>query len=190
MVDQSPISRSARSAPVTYVKAFDPIRKAFADTVEARTRNLTAGHFSFNSDKGQCPSCEGAGVLEIDMQFLADVSMRCPACRGTRYRDEILQVRYRDRSIDDVLEHVDPRSPHVFSRRREGARSRLQRMIDVGLDYIKLGQARDDAFQRRGPTIKVGRVSGWCYPQADVVHHGRTNDRFALRRHRPLGRLF
>ena len=79
LVDQSPISRSARSVPVTYVKAFDAIRKVFAATVDARARNLTPGHFSFNSEKGQCPPCEGAGVLEIDMQFLADVSMRCPA---------------------------------------------------------------------------------------------------------------
>lgn len=154
MVDQSPISRSARSAPVTYVKAFDPIRKAFADTVEARTRNLTAGHFSFNSDKGQCPSCEGAGVIEIDMQFLADVSMRCPACRGTRYRDEILQVRYRDRSIDDVM-NMSIREAHAFFRGDDKVQDRLQRMIDVGLDYIKLGQPATTLSSGEGQRLKL-----------------------------------
>ncbi len=82
LIDQSPISRSPRSAPVTYVKAFDPIRKVFADTIDARTRNFGPGHFSYNSVKGQCPQCEGAGAIQIDMQFLADVSMQCPARRG------------------------------------------------------------------------------------------------------------
>ncbi len=154
MVDQSPISRSARSAPVTYVKAFDPIRKAFADTVEARTRNFTAGHFSFNSDKGQCASCEGAGVLEIDMQFLADVSMRCPACKGTRYRDEILKVRYRDRNIDDVL-NMSVREAHSFFRGDDKVRDRLQRMIDVGLDYIKLGQPATTLSSGEGQRLKL-----------------------------------
>lgn len=147
LIDQSPISKSARSCPVTYVKAFDAIRKVFADTVDARTRNLVAGHFSFNSDKGQCPECEGAGVLQIDMQFLADVTMRCPSCQGSRYRDDILKVRYRDRTIADVLE-MSVREAVSFFRGEEKAQTRLQRLIDVGLDYIKLGQP--------GPTLSSG----------------------------------
>ncbi|WP_246146784.1 excinuclease ABC subunit UvrA [Rubripirellula lacrimiformis] len=154
MVDQSPISRSARSAPVTYVKAFDPIRKAFADTVDARTRNYSAGHFSFNSAKGQCEHCEGAGVLEIDMQFLADVSMRCPTCRGTRYRDEILQVRYRDRTIDDVLQ-MSVRQAHSFFRGDAKVQDRLSRMLDVGLDYIKLGQPATTLSSGEGQRLKL-----------------------------------
>ncbi|TWU50524.1 UvrABC system protein A [Rubripirellula tenax] len=154
MVDQSPISRSARSAPVTYVKAFDPIRKAFAETVEARVRNFTPGHFSFNSEKGQCANCEGAGVLEIDMQFLADVSMRCPVCRGSRYRDEILKVRYRDRSIDDVLQ-MSVREAFAFFRGDEKVRDRLQRMMDVGLDYIKLGQPATTLSSGEGQRLKL-----------------------------------
>ena len=106
LVDQSPISRSPRSCPVTFAKAFDEIRKAFAETVDARIRNFKPGHFSFNSAAGQCATCEGAGVQTVDMQFLADVSMRCPECKGRRYRDEVLQVRYRDRTIADVLGDV------------------------------------------------------------------------------------
>lgn len=139
LIDQSPISRSPRSAPVTYVKAFDPIRKVFAGTVDARTRNYGPGHFSYNSAKGQCPHCEGAGVLQIDMQFLADVSMQCPTCQGTRYREEILNIRYRDRSIADVLD-MSIREASAFFRGYEKVQERLKRMTDVGLEYIKLGQ--------------------------------------------------
>jgi excinuclease ABC subunit A len=154
LIDQSPISRSPRSAPVTYVKAFDPIRKVFADSVEARTRNYGPGHFSFNSDKGQCDHCEGAGVLQIDMQFLADVSMQCPACRGTRYRDEILKIRYRDRSIADVLE-MTVREAYMFFRGYEKVQQRLRRMIDVGLEYIKLGQPATTLSSGEGQRLKL-----------------------------------
>ena len=92
LVDQSPIGRSPRSNPVTYIKAFDEIRAVFADTVEARTRNYDAAHFSFNVDGGRCSACQGDGYIEIDMQFLADVYMKCGQCGGTRYRKEILDV--------------------------------------------------------------------------------------------------
>ena len=154
LVDQSPISRSARSCPVTYVKAFDPIRKVFAESIEARTRNFGPGHFSFNSDKGQCRECEGAGVLEIDMQFLADVTMRCPTCRGTRYRDEILDIRYRDRTIADVLE-MTVREAFSFFRGQTKVQARLKRLIDVGLDYIALGQAATTLSSGEGQRLKL-----------------------------------
>lgn len=154
VVDQSPISRSPRSAPVTYVKAFDAIRKVFAATVDARTRNLTPGHFSFNSEKGQCPKCEGAGVLEIDMQFLADVSMTCPACEGTRFRDDILDVRYRDRSIADVL-NMSAGEASLFFRGHEKVQERLSKMLAVGLDYIKLGQPATTLSSGEGQRLKL-----------------------------------
>jgi excinuclease ABC subunit A len=139
LIDQAPISRSPRSSPVSYVKAFDPIRQVFADTVEARTRNFTAGHFSFNSELGRCATCEGDGQLQVDMQFLADVSMVCPTCRGTRYRDEILQVHYRDRSIADVLA-MTVRQAYAFFRGHEAVQVKLKRLMDVGLDYVAIGQ--------------------------------------------------
>ena len=154
LVDQSPISRSPRSAPVTFVKAFDPIRKVFADTVDARTRNFGPGHFSFNSGKGQCKHCEGAGSLQIDMQFLADISMQCPVCRGTRYREEILSVRYRDRTIADVLS-MSAREAQSFFRGCEKVQQRLQRMIDVGLDYIQLGQPATTLSSGEGQRLKL-----------------------------------
>ncbi|MDE0862973.1 MAG: excinuclease ABC subunit UvrA [Rubripirellula sp.] len=154
LIDQSPISRSPRSAPVTYVKAFDPIRKVFAETVDARTRNYGPGHFSYNSVKGQCPHCEGAGVLQIDMQFLADVSMQCPTCRGTRYREEILKVRYRDRSIADVLD-MSIREASSFFRGYDKVQERLNRMIAVGLEYIKLGQPATTLSSGEGQRLKL-----------------------------------
>ncbi len=154
LIDQSPISRSPRSAPVTFVKAFDPIRKVFAETVDARTRNYGPGHFSFNSEKGQCKHCEGAGSLQIDMQFLADISMQCPTCRGTRYRDEILTVRYRDRTIADVLA-MSVREALSFFRGCEKVQQRLQRMIDVGLEYIQLGQPATTLSSGEGQRLKL-----------------------------------
>ena len=139
MIDQSPIGRSPRSNPVTYLKAFDEIRAVFADTVEARTRNYTASHFSFNVDGGRCTACGGDGYIEIDMQFLADVYMKCSSCGGTRYRDEILDVTYRGRNIAEVLE-MTVREAFTFFRGRPKVQARLKRLIDVGLDYVRLGQ--------------------------------------------------
>ena len=139
MVDQSPIGRSPRSNPVTYLKAFDEIRAVFAETVEARTRGYNAGHFSFNVDGGRCNACHGDGYIQIDMQFLADVYMRCAECNGTRYRDEILDVTYRGRNIADVLE-MTVREAFTFFRGQPKVQARLKRLIDVGLDYVRLGQ--------------------------------------------------
>lgn len=139
MVDQSPIGRSPRSNPVTYLKVFDEIRAVFAETIEAKTRGYTASHFSFNVDGGRCPACNGDGCIEIDMQFLADVYMKCGQCHGTRYRDEILDVTYRGRHIAEVLE-MTVREAFTFFRGRAKVQARLKRLIDVGLDYIRLGQ--------------------------------------------------
>ncbi len=139
MVDQSPIGRSPRSNPVTYLKVFDEIRNVFADTVEARTRGYNAGHFSFNVDGGRCTACQGDGYIQIDMQFLADVYMRCAQCNGTRYRDEILDVTYRGRNIADVLQ-MTVREAFTFFRGQTKVQARLKRLIDVGLDYVQLGQ--------------------------------------------------
>lgn len=139
MIDQSPIGRSPRSNPVTYLKAFDEIRAVFAETVEARTRGFDAGAFSFNVEGGRCSVCKGDGFVQIDMQFLADVYMRCSQCNGTRYRDEILDVTYRGRNIADVL-NMTVREAFTFFRGRPKVQARLKRLIDVGLDYVRLGQ--------------------------------------------------
>lgn len=154
LIDQAPISRSPRSNPVTYVKAMDAIRAAFAATVDSKVRNFGPSHFSFNSEAGRCPTCEGDGQLTIDMQFLADVSMKCPACHGTRYRDEILQVRYRDRSIADVL-GMTVRAAHAFFRGEDKVQERLQRLIAVGLDYVALGQSATTLSSGEAQRLKL-----------------------------------
>lgn len=140
LVDQGPISRSPRSNPVTYVKAMDEIRQVFAATSDARAHNYTAGHFSFNSDLGRCQTCQGDGALEIDMQFLADVYISCPACQGKRYRQEILSVRYRDRNIAEVLA-MTVREATSFFRGSGKVQQKLKVLSDVGLEYLQLGQA-------------------------------------------------
>ena len=139
LVDQSPIGRSPRSNPVTYLKAFDEIRKTFAATHEAKARKYTASTFSFNVEGGRCSTCEGNGQLVIDMQFLADVTMRCPDCGGRRYRPEVLEVQYRGKSIADVLD-LTAREAMGFFRHRPKVQARLRPLLDVGLDYLRLGQ--------------------------------------------------
>jgi excinuclease ABC subunit A len=154
LVDQSPIGRSPRSNPVTYIKAFDEIRQVFADTVEARTHNYSAGHFSFNVEGGRCETCEGDGYLEIDMQFLADVYMKCSACHGTRYRKEILQVTYRNKNIAEVLE-MTVREAFSFFRGQTKCQAKLKRLIDVGLDYLRLGQPANTLSAGEAQRLKL-----------------------------------
>lgn len=154
MVDQSPIGRSPRSNPVTYVKAFDAIRAVFAETTEARTHNYTPGHFSFNVDGGRCPECNGDGYLKKDMQFLADVYMTCPACGGARYRDEVLDVLYRNRSIADVLD-MTVREAFSFFRGQTKVQAKLKQLIDVGLDYLRLGQPANTLSAGESQRVKL-----------------------------------
>jgi excinuclease ABC subunit A len=139
LVDPSPLARSSRATPATYVGAWDPIREVFAASVDARVHNYTASHFSFNRGPGRCPTCEGEGVLHVDMQFLPDVTIRCPQCDGTRYRPEILAVTYRGRSIAHVLA-MSVREAFSFFRGQRRVQARLKPLLDVGLGYLLLGQ--------------------------------------------------
>ncbi|HSQ72348.1 MAG TPA: excinuclease ABC subunit A, partial [Rubrivivax sp.] len=142
-VDQSPIGKTARSNPASYVGAFDEMRKLFADLSLARERSYTAGTFSFNAGDGRCPTCGGSGFEHVEMQFLSDVYLRCPDCDGRRYRPEILDVKIvrgpMQLSIADVLDLTVAEAAHWFQNDREVV-ARLQPIIDVGLDYVRLGQ--------------------------------------------------
>jgi len=140
LVDEKPIGRTPRSNPVTYMKAFDEIRRTFAGTSEAKVRRFTPKHFSFNAaGGGRCHKCQGNGQVTIDMQFLADMSMTCPECHGTRYRREILQAKYRGRTIANVLDMTVDEA-FSFFRSRPKVLKRLKYLKDVGLDYLPLGQ--------------------------------------------------
>ncbi|MDP1899417.1 MAG: excinuclease ABC subunit UvrA [Rubrivivax sp.] len=142
-VDQSPIGKTARSNPASYVGAFDEMRKLFAELPLARERSYTAGTFSFNAGDGRCPTCGGSGFEHVEMQFLSDVYLRCPDCDGRRYRAEILDVKIvrgpMQYSIADVLDLTVAEAAHWFQNDREVV-GRLQPLADVGLDYVRLGQ--------------------------------------------------
>ncbi len=140
LVDQSPIGRTPRSNPVTYIKAYDPIREVFASTNAARAKGFNASHFSFNVPGGRCETCQGSGIVTIEMQFLADVDLTCEDCRGTRFKREILDVRYKGKNIHEVLEMTISEAIAFF---KDIAKivSRLKVLASVGLGYLRLGQS-------------------------------------------------
>jgi excinuclease ABC subunit A len=140
VVDQSPIGRSPRSNPVTYLKAFDGIRELFAATPDAKSRGLPSSHFSFNVPGGRCEACGGDGQVRVDMQFLADVSLVCEACAGRRYRPPVLEVRYRGRTIDRVLDLTVHEALLFFAGQVQVTR-RLKVLEQIGLGYLRLGQS-------------------------------------------------
>ena len=139
-ISQDPIGRTPRSNPATYTKVFDDIRDLFAETLEAKARGFEKGRFSFNVPGGRCETCQGDGVKRIPMNFLPDVYVKCDVCEGKRYNDETLRVTYKDKNIHDVLEMTVDQALKFFENRMHIAR-RLQTLQDVGLSYMKLGQA-------------------------------------------------
>ncbi|MDE3111167.1 MAG: excinuclease ABC subunit UvrA, partial [Acidobacteriota bacterium] len=140
MVDQSPIGRTPRSNPATYLKAFDSIRDVFAATPDAKKRGLTAGHFSFNIPGGRCEACQGDGTVTVEMRFLADVELVCEECHGTRYKSGILEVLYREKNIHQVLQ-MTVREALVFFASNPKITQRLRVLDEVGLGYLRLGQS-------------------------------------------------
>ncbi len=140
LVDQSPIGRTPRSNPVTYIKAFDDIRSLFAAQPDAKRKGLTAGHFSFNVPGGRCDVCEGDGTVTVEMQFLADVELPCEECGGTRYKPSILDVRYKGRNIHDVL-NMTVKEALVYFAGHPKIVDKLYVLDEVGLSYVRLGQS-------------------------------------------------
>jgi excinuclease ABC subunit A len=140
LVDQSPIGRTPRSNPVTYIKAFDGIRDLFAGTPEAHKRGFAAGHFSFNVPGGRCETCQGDGTVVVEMQFLADVELICEECKGARYKPEVLEVRYRGKNIHEVLNMTVHEAMQHFANAPKVA-DKLRVLDEVGLGYLRLGQS-------------------------------------------------
>jgi excinuclease ABC subunit A len=140
LVDQSPIGRTPRSNPVTYIKVYDAIRETFSNTREAQARGFDPSHFSFNVPGGRCEVCQGDGTVTVEMQFLADVELVCEECKGTRFKQQILDVRYRGRNIHDVL-NMTVREAMTFFRDINKIANRLRVLDEVGLGYLRLGQS-------------------------------------------------
>ena len=160
MIDQNPIGKSSRSNPVTYIKAYDEIRKLFADQPYAQHTGLGASSFSFNIAGGRCEECQGEGVIKVSMQFMADVELVCEACGGKRFRDEILEVKYRGKSIYDVLEMTVDDAIAFFGEEKKDSTckrivERLKPLQDVGLGYIKLGQSSSTLSGGESQRVKL-----------------------------------
>ena len=158
-VDQNPIGRSSRSNAVTYLKAYDGIRKLMAAQQAAKLAGMNANHFSFNTEGGRCPECQGEGVVRIGMQFMADVEMVCEECGGKRFRPEVLEIRYRGKNIDDILNLSVDEAVDFFSAGPEdeakGVAALLRPLQDVGLGYLKLGQSSSTLSGGESQRIKL-----------------------------------
>jgi excinuclease ABC subunit A len=154
LVDQAPIGRTPRSNPVTYLKAFDPIRELFAASKDARSRGLTSSHFSFNVPGGRCEACQGEGEVRVEMQFLADVFVPCDQCDGKRFKPQVLEVRYRGRSIHQVLDLTVREALTFFSSSPKVLR-RLQVLDEIGLGYLRLGQPATTLSGGEAQRIKI-----------------------------------
>jgi len=158
-VDQNPIGKSSRSNAVTYLKVYDEIRKLLSDQQYAKMNGYGPSFFSFNQDGGRCPECQGEGVVTIGMQFMADVTMVCEACGGKRFKPDILEVRYRGKNIDDILNmSVDEAIVFFAEGKEDAAKSvaeKLQPLQDVGLGYIKLGQSSSTLSGGESQRIKL-----------------------------------
>ena len=154
LIDQAPIGRTPRSNPVTYLKAFDPIRALLASTKDAKALALTPSHFSFNVPGGRCDACEGQGVVRVEMQFLADVFVPCDQCNGARYKPQVLEVKYRGRNVDQIL-NMTVREGLLFFNTSQKVLRRLQVLDEIGLGYLRLGQLATTLSGGEAQRIKI-----------------------------------
>jgi len=158
-VDQNPIGRSSRSNPVTYIKAYDEIRKLFADQQLSKQMNYTASHFSFNTEGGRCEECQGEGTVTVEMQFMADLVLECEHCHGKRFKQDILDVTYKEANIFDVLEMTVNQAIEFFSQQTGNTEKkivkRLKPLQDVGVGYVKLGQSSSTLSGGESQRVKL-----------------------------------
>ncbi|MCB0526795.1 MAG: excinuclease ABC subunit A, partial [Saprospiraceae bacterium] len=150
----SPIGKSSRSNPVTYVKAYDAIRELFSNQQLSKIRGFQPKHFSFNVEGGRCEACKGEGEQVVEMQFLADVHLECEECKGRRFRPEVLDVQYKGKNIFDVLNLSVEEALEFFSERRDIS-DKLQPLFDVGLGYVKLGQSSSTLSGGEAQRVKL-----------------------------------
>lgn len=163
-IDQNPIGKSTRSNPATYLKVYDEIRRLFSEQPYAKANRYGHSHFSFNIDGGRCPECQGEGVINIEMQFMADVQMVCESCGGKRFKQDILEVRYKEKNINDVLNMSVGEAVEFFSSQKEAASLRvahkLKPLMDVGLSYVQLGQSSSTLSGGESQRVKLASFLG------------------------------
>lgn len=161
MVDQNPIGKSTRSNPATYLKAYDAIRQLYAEQPLAKQLGFTAQYFSFNAEGGRCEECKGAGVITVEMQFMADLTLECEACHGQRFKQDILDVRFEGKNINDVLNMTVAEATEFFGQHKQKAIvNRLRPLQDVGLGYIKLGQSSSTLSGGENQRVKLAYFIG------------------------------
>ncbi len=168
MVDQNPIGKSSRSNPVTYIKAYDEIRELYASQPLSKMRGFLPKHFSFNVDGGRCDTCKGEGEQVVEMQFLADVHLVCEACAGKRFKEEVLEVRYKDKNIFDVLEMSVDDAIAFFDAEKDVV-NKIKALQDVGLGYIKLGQSSDTLSGGEAQRVKLASFLGKGRAQGHIL---------------------
>ena len=186
-IDQRPIGRTPRSNPATYTDLFTHIRELYSLTPEAKVRGYKPGRFSFNVRGGRCETCKGDGQIKIEMHFLPDVYVSCETCKGARYNRETLEVRFKNKSIADVLDMSVEEALQFFAKIPK-IRRRLQTLHDVGLDYIKLGQPATTLSGGEAQRVKLAAELSKVATGQDAVHPRRADDGPALRRHREAAR--
>ncbi|MGN6295404.1 MAG: excinuclease ABC subunit UvrA [Ginsengibacter sp.] len=179
MIDQNPIGKSSRSNPVTYIKAYDEIRELFSKQPLSKIRGYQPKHFSFNVDGGRCDACKGEGEQVVEMQFLADVHLVCDVCHGKRFKEEILEVKYNDKSIYDVLEMSVDEAISFFSKEKSSSKKneitgeeiakKIRPLADVGLGYIKLGQSSDTLSGGEAQRVKLASFLGKGKGQGNLL---------------------
>jgi len=169
MVDQSPIGRSARSNPATYIKAYDHIRDLFAKQPQAKLKNLKAGHFSFNIDGGRCDECQGEGYVTVEMQFLPDVKLLCEVCGGKRFKKHVLEVTYKEKNIDDVLNMTISEAWEFFKKVKK-IREKLEVLTKVGLGYLRVGQSTSTISGGEAQRMKLAFFLSQSNKEQGVVY--------------------
>jgi excinuclease ABC subunit A len=168
-VDQNPIGKSSRSNPATYLKAYDEIRRLFAEQQMSKQMGFTPAYFSFNTEGGRCEECKGEGTITIEMQFMSDITVECEACHGQRFKQEVLDVTYRGKNINDVLDLTVDEAIQFFAEDNDATAKkiaqRLQPLADVGLGYIKLGQSSSTLSGGENQRVKLAYFLSMEKPQ-------------------------
>jgi excinuclease ABC subunit A len=160
MVDQNPIGKSSRSNPVTYIKAYDQIRLLYSEQPVAKARGYKPGNFSFNVEGGRCETCQGEGFVTIEMQFMADVKLKCESCEGKRFKQEILDIKYQDKDVADILDMTVDEAIELFEKDQPRLAEKLLPLQEVGLGYIKLGQSSSSLSGGEAQRVKLASFLG------------------------------